>query len=257
MRHTGEVTMPIAFSTLGVPGMPLPKVARLAAVTGYQGVELRCAEGEPVAELPPATVRATLADRGIAVVSLAGYVKIAAPGPDAPVIAELARQVDLAAAIGAPYVRVFPGDSGDAARAVARLAAAGPHAETAGVRLLIETHDSHSRGADVARLLRAAGVSGVGAIWDLMHTWLAGETPAETAQALRPWPGYVQVKDIAGPADRTPLPLGRGVLPLGDCLREVPPEVWVSWEYEWLWYQHVPPLPGLLADGRRVIDALR
>jgi sugar phosphate isomerase/epimerase len=247
--------MPLAFSTLGVPGMPLADVARLAADTGYQGVELRCAPDEPVTELPPATVRATLAEHGVTVLALAGYVKIAAPGPDGPVLAEIARQVDLAAAIGSPYVRLFPGGSpGDDARAVARLAEAGPLAESAGVCLLVETHDSHPKGADVARLLRTTGV---GAIWDLMHTWLAGETPAESAEALRPWPGYVQVKDIAGPADRTPLPLGRGVLPLADCLEQLAPDAWVSWEYEWLWYQHAAALPGLLAEGRRAIAARR
>jgi sugar phosphate isomerase/epimerase len=247
--------MPLAFSTLGVPGMPLPEVARLAAATGYQGVELRCAAGEPVTELPPETVRATLADHGIAVLAVAGYTKIAAPGPDGPVLSEIARQVDLAAVIGAPYIRMFPGGSGDDSRAADRLAEAGPRAEAAGVRLLVETHDSHSRGADVTRMLRAAAAPGVGAVWDLMHTWLAGETTAESAEALRPWPGYVQVKDIAGTTDRTPLPLGRGVLPLADCLRRLTPDTWVSWEYEWLWYRHAPALPELLADGRRLITA--
>jgi sugar phosphate isomerase/epimerase len=248
--------MPLAFSTLGVPGMPLPEVARLAAATGYQGVELRCAEGEPVAELSPETVRATLADHGVTVLAVAGYTKIAAPGPDGPVLSEIARQIDLAAAIGAPYIRMFPG-SGDDSRAAARLAEAGPRAEAAGVRLLVETHDSHSRGTDVARILRTAAAPGVGAIWDLMHTWLAGETPAVSAEALRPWPGYVQVKDIAGATDRTPLPLGRGVLPLADCLRQLAPDRWVSWEYERLWYQHAPALPELLADGRLVIATHR
>jgi sugar phosphate isomerase/epimerase len=245
--------MPLAFSTLGLPGMPLPEVARLAVDTGYQGVELRCAPGEPVTELPPETVRATLADHGVTALALAGYVKIAAPGPDGPVLDELARQIDLAAAIGAPYIRMFPGGDSDS-RALARLAEAGPRAEATGVCLLVETHDSHSRSADVARLLRAPGV---GAVWDLMHTWLAGETPAESAEALRPWPGYVQVKDIAGADDLTPLPLGQGVLPLAECLRRIAPDTWVSWEYEWLWHQHAQALPGLLAEGRRVITAYR
>jgi sugar phosphate isomerase/epimerase len=247
--------MPLAFSTLGVPGMPLPEVARLAVDTGYQGIELRCAPGEPVAELPPWAVRATLADHGVVPLALAGYVKIAAPGPDGPVLDEIARQVDLAAAIGAPSIRLFPGGTaGNDARAVARLAEAGPRAAANGVHLLVETHDSHPRGTDVARLLRGPGV---GAVWDLMHTWLAGESPAESAQALRPWPGYVQVKDIAGPADRTPVPLGRGVLPLADCLAQLARDTWVSWEYEWLWHQHAPALPGLLTEGRRAIAARR
>ena len=249
--------MPLAFSTLGVPAMPLPELARLAVATGYQGVELRCAPGEPVAELPPATVRATLADHGVTVLAIAGYAKIAQPGPDGPVLAEITRQIDLAAAVGAPYVRVFPGGRDDESPAVARLSEVGRRAREAGVHVTVETHDSHPRGADVARMLAAAAAPGVGAVWDIMHTWLADETPTETVEALRPWPGYVQVKDIAGATDRTPLPLGRGVLPLADCLRPLGPDTWVSWEYEWLWHQHAPALPDLLADGRDVIASHR
>jgi sugar phosphate isomerase/epimerase len=42
------VTVQHAFSTLGVPGLPLDAVLALATDHGYDGIELRCAEGEPV-----------------------------------------------------------------------------------------------------------------------------------------------------------------------------------------------------------------
>ena len=40
--------MKLAFSTLGVPGLPLPDVLRLADEHGYHGVELRAHAEEPV-----------------------------------------------------------------------------------------------------------------------------------------------------------------------------------------------------------------
>lgn len=40
--------MPLAYSTLGVPGLPLAEAARLGADHGWDGLELRCAEGESV-----------------------------------------------------------------------------------------------------------------------------------------------------------------------------------------------------------------
>lgn len=40
--------MKLAFSTLGVPGLPVADVVRLAAEHGYQGVELRTHPEEPV-----------------------------------------------------------------------------------------------------------------------------------------------------------------------------------------------------------------
>ncbi|MFE4717661.1 sugar phosphate isomerase/epimerase, partial [Streptomyces sp. NPDC056728] len=40
--------MKLAFSTLGVPGLPLADVVRLADDHGYHGVELRAHPEEPV-----------------------------------------------------------------------------------------------------------------------------------------------------------------------------------------------------------------
>ncbi|GAA4843356.1 sugar phosphate isomerase/epimerase family protein [Kitasatospora terrestris] len=257
--------MPIAFSTLGVPGLPLADALRLAADSGWQGLELRSAPGEPVHPgLGPAerrTAARAFTAAGITPLAVAGYVGIAEPGPDAPLLAELNGQLELAADLGAPYVRVFPrgGDgpaAGADARAARRLTATTARAAGLGVRILVETHDSHRSGHDLARLLATAGSPAAGALWDLMHTHLAGETPAETHRALAPHLGYVQVKDIASTADLTPLPLGTGVLPVADCLRLLPGGSWVSWEYEAPWHPSAAPLPPLLPTGAALLRSL-
>lgn len=251
--------MKLAFSTLGVPGMPVADVVRLAAGTGYQGVELRAHPEEPVnPDLTPAE-RAAVAEEfkraGVDILTVAGYVRVAAEGEDEPVLAELARLVELARDLGAAYVRVFPGggdqDPAEAdAIAARRLGAAAPHAADHGVRILLETHDSHRAGADVARVVGTVGHGQIGAIWDVMHTWLAGEEPAASHAVLAPHLGYVQVKDIASAEDTTPLPLGAGTLPLKACLDALDPDDWVCWEYEKRWYAEAADLPELLAAGR-------
>ncbi|MDK1476636.1 sugar phosphate isomerase/epimerase family protein [Streptomyces sp. 549] len=285
--------MRYAFSTLGVPGMPVRDVAELAADTGYHGVELRAHPEEPVHPALSGHERAAVAGEfgrvGVQVLAVAGYARVAAPGADAHVLHEIRELSRLARDLGAPYVRIFPGaDLGtgedrcwdvaevtDAAEAtcagrrdaadrtaVRRLAAAAREAAGTGVRVLLETHDSHRTGASTARILGAVAHPGAGALWDVLHTWLGGESPAATHAALAPYPGYTQVKDVASAVDLTPLPLGAGVLPLAACVAFAKESSgmrgadWLCWEYERRWYGHAADLPALLAPGRAHLETL-
>ncbi|MDH6623587.1 sugar phosphate isomerase/epimerase [Streptomyces sp. LBL] len=255
--------MKLAFSTLGVPGLPLPDVLRLATTYGYHGVELRAHPEEPVhpgLDLSRRTdVAAEFKAAGVEVLGLAGYARVAAPGPDEPVIEEVRRLLDLARDLGAPYVRVFPGGGTEQSReeadatAARRLGTAAEYATDVGVRILLETHDSHRTGADAIRVLGLVGHRQVGSLWDVMHTWLGGEQPSQTYAALSPYLGYVQVKDIASAEDKTPLALGTGVLPLTECVDVLCRngwDGWLCWEYEKRWYEAAAPLPELLGAGR-------
>ncbi|MGW2297115.1 sugar phosphate isomerase/epimerase family protein [Streptomyces violaceorubidus] len=261
--------MKLAFSTLGVPGLPLADVLGLATAHGYHGVELRAHPEEPVHPgLGPderAAVAAEFKAAGVEPLGVAGYARVAAPGADEAVIAEVRGLLDLARDLGAPYVRVFPGggteQSAEEADAVAarRLGTAAEYAAELGVRILLETHDSHRTGADAMRVLGLVGHRQVGALWDVMHTWLGGEQPSDTYAALSPHLGYVQVKDIASAEDTTPLPLGTGVLPLTevvDVLSRHGWEGWLCWEYEKRWYESAAPLPELLGQGREHLARL-
>lgn len=272
--------MKLAFSTLGVPGMPVPDVLRLAVTHGYHGVELRAHPEEPVHPGLGLTERADVAaafkDAGVDVLGLAGYARVAAPGDDEPVLDEIRALLALARDLGAPYVRVFPGglpggspddgtepsqeqrDEADAT-AARRLGTAAEHAADVGVRILLETHDSHRTGAAAARVLGPVGHRNAGALWDLMHTWLGGEQVADTFATLSPFLGYIQVKDIASADDTTPLPLGAGVLPLAECVELLTRkgwDGWLCWEYEKRWYEGAAPLPELLGPGRELLARL-
>ncbi|MEW1673720.1 sugar phosphate isomerase/epimerase family protein [Streptomyces noursei] len=267
----GPVAVRAAFSTLGVPGLPVADVVRLAVACGYQGVEVRAHPEEPVHPLlgarERAEVRGRFADAGLEVLAVAGYARVAAecagPAAEAELSHELDELVLLAADLGARFVRVFPGGGGRpaeraAADAVRRLGAVAPLAAERGVRVLLETHDSHRTGAAVAGILTAVDDPHVGALWDVLHSWLGGEAPAATRAALAGHLGYVQVKDVASARDLTPLPLGAGVLPLPEVVAALGPGAggWWCWEYEQRWFPGAAGLPGLLAQGRAHVARL-
>ncbi|MFD8479977.1 sugar phosphate isomerase/epimerase family protein [Kitasatospora sp. NPDC059673] len=256
--------MPLAFSTLGLPAHPLDAVLALAADHGYQGLELRAAPGEPVhTGLTSAERRAVarqFAAAAVTPLTVASYVGIAEPGPDAPVLADLLAHLHLAADLGAPYVRVFPRGGTDPTEgtrtAAHRLLQLADAAADLGVTILVETHDSHRSAAALSTLLTATPHPAVGALWDVLHTWLSGETPADSYRLLAPRLGYVQVKDVASAEDLTPLPLGAGVLPLPACLAQLPTSTWVSWEYEAPWHPTAAPFAPRLAAGHAYLKAL-
>ncbi|MFD3547297.1 sugar phosphate isomerase/epimerase family protein [Streptomyces sp. NPDC058655] len=257
--------MKYAFSTLGVPGTPLDRSAALAAAHGFDGLELRAHPEEPLHPDSPGAERAAgvrLLDRaGVTVVGVAGYAQVAAAGDDGPVLERLRGLIRLATDLHAPYVRVFPGgaelpEAKADDHAVRRLTAAAPLAERCGVRILLETHDSHRTGTAVARVLDRVAHPGVGALWDVLHTWLGGETPDESRRVLGAHLGYTQVKDVVSAQDLTPLGLGTGVLPLAEAVAAARPDDWLCWEYEKRWYPDAAELAGRLTRGREYLEHL-
>ncbi|MGW6947037.1 sugar phosphate isomerase/epimerase family protein [Streptomyces xanthophaeus] len=257
--------MRYAFSTLGLPGLPLARSAALAEAHGFDGLELRAHPEECLHPGSPPAERAaalkTLNVAGVTALAVAGYAKVAAPGDDEPVLAEIRALIRLAADLEAPCVRVFPGGAGlpealADAHAVRRLRAAAPFAERHGVRILLETHDSHRTAVATARVLDRVGHPGAGALWDVLHTWLGGESPTQSRRALAGHLGYIQVKDVESAQQLTPLGLGEGVLPLAEAVAAAPSEGWLCWEYEKRWYPDAEELPGQLTRGREYLEAL-
>jgi sugar phosphate isomerase/epimerase len=250
----------LAVSTLGLPGQTLAESVAIAADAGCAGLELRLHPDTGVhlglSEEEQRSAREVITARSLRVLALAGYAKVAAPGPDAPVIAEMTAGLRLAGAFGATGLRVFPGGA-DTAAAVRRIRAAvrespGP------ARILVETHDELPTGRDVARLLEtAAEPERTGAIWDLLHPWRHGEQPARTLAALGNWLAYPQIKDAVSATDTTPVLLGAGSVPLdeaGALLRDAGYDGWVSLEWERTWYPQVPPVTDVLPGARQWIS---
>jgi sugar phosphate isomerase/epimerase len=120
-----------------------------------------------------------------------------------------------------------------------------------GVAVLIETHDSHPTGSSVSTLFDEAVVGReCGAIWDVAHTWRAGEAPSQTVAALGDRLAYVQIKDLEdrSPEARPALP-GHGVLPLDEvvaALRASGYQGVVCLEWERAWHPEIPDLATAL-----------
>ncbi|MBT0773530.1 sugar phosphate isomerase/epimerase [Kineosporia sp. J2-2] len=269
----------VGASTLGAPHDPLDRVLALMARNGATHLELRLDPDAPPPE--PARLHDLLDRHRVRLLALTTGVRVGEP----PEPAVLDRHLELAAALGAPFVRVFPGlpahpappdqvppPSGDrvaAERDAARfLGRAARVAADLGVRVALETHDSHPRGADLRRLTdRALEVPGAGpgvaVIWDLLHPWRVGETPAGTWAALgdllRAGHGYVQIKDVASRRDTTPVLQGDGVVPVAEAVRLLDAGGYrgpISLEWERLWYPRVPPLEQALPAAVRALRAL-
>ncbi len=249
------LTLPLAVSSLGLPDTTLEEVVEVAVAGGCQGLELRTYPGEPIhLELDArerATALALVRDHGLVVSALASYVEVAAPGPDQGVHDALRSHIDLAYDLNAPGVRVFAGGDDDVsasdARARTRLASVAEYAAAAGVRILLETHDSHPRGVDVARILPDTGA---GVIWDVAHSSLAGEDLETSMNLLAPWLVEVQIKDLVSLADLTPAMPGTGVVALqqlAELLHAAPFSGWLCLEWERAWHPHLPPASDALA----------
>lgn len=253
----------LAFSTLGCPAMPLHDVAALALRTGWRGVELRSAPDEPVHVGLSAAGRQAALDAldGVQTLCVASYVKIASGQlGDEQCVADLLAEAGLAADLGARAVRVFPGgdDEHADARAIGRLRAVAPRLPS-GVEIWLETHDSHPRGEDLRRVLSQVRDPRVRAIWDVRHPWAAGEPVADTARALAPWLAHVQLKDSADAADRTPVLLGTGTVPLREILSTLDAgryDGWYSLEWERKWHPGVVALEEALIAGREWLAAV-
>lgn len=250
----------LAFSTLGCPETDLEEVLRLADQYGFAGVELRAQHDQPVHIGLSKPERRAIAQRfiraGITPLSVASYVKVAASAVgDHEVIDDGFAHLQLAADLGAPYLRVFAGGDRNGVdtavqdqRAAHRLARLATYATNLGVTLALETHDSHRRARDVVRVLDHPGCGSVQIVWDVLHTWLGEETPAQSRALIGDRISYVQVKDVPSRDDLTPVLMGAGVLPLTEVSETLSNDGytgWVSWEYERAWHPTQPSLGEL------------
>jgi sugar phosphate isomerase/epimerase len=257
----------LAFSTLGCPGAPLDHVLELAKGNNISGLELRTADDEftnvGLTAAQRRDLRARIEDAGLEILAVNSYVKVCAV-EDQPLEAHL----ELAADLGARGVRVFPGDDvaePGSAPAYPTLGDAAGDSPTAGeiraldrvttaptdVRILLETHDSHSAGAKMAALCRLldSEVPGHNAkvIWDSAHTWSHGETPAEALELLKPWIDFVQIKDEDSTDEYKPVAIGAGDYPIAELLSVLQDsDYWLSLEWELKWHPHLPSLEEAL-----------
>lgn len=251
--------MKLAFSTLGCPDWELEEVARAAREYGYEGVELRALGGgldlPARPEFQPGEVARTrewLAGRGVDICCVDTSCTF-----DSVDESERRRQVELAgrhcelaAALGAPLIRVFPDlvpegatreqtrdRISDSLREVARLA-------PRGVRVGLETHGDFARGHMTADIIRRADHPNLCIIWDAANTFASGEEVEESSAAVAPFLAHVHLRDARpmGKEHWTPVLAGRGLVPFERvvaALRKLDYRGYVSFEFEKYWHPEI------------------
>ena len=270
--------MKLAFSTLGCPNWELEDVARAAREHGYEGVELRALGGGLDLLARPefqsgevARTRGWLAGLGLEVCCVDTSCTF-----DSAEDAERRRQVEvagrhceLAAALGAPLIRVFPdkvpeGSTreetrdriSDSLREVARRA-------PRGVRVGLETHGDFAGGPATAEIIRRADHPNLCIIWDAANTFASGEEVEESARAVAPFLAHVHLRDARplGKEHWTPVLAGRGLVPFERvlaALRGLDYHGFVSFEFEKYWHPEIEEpevsLPDFAAAMRGLLS---
>jgi sugar phosphate isomerase/epimerase len=229
--------LPIAFSTLGCPAWDWRTILQEAEGMGYAAVELRGIQGDLDLPRRPEFQGSRLTDslgqiagRGLRIASLGSSAAMHEPDPvlRAGHLDEARRFIDLAQALGAPYVRVFPnnfvaGEQHDVTieRIAEGLRTLGRHAEGSGVSVLVESHGDFTHSADLLEVLTAVGMTDVAFLWDAHHTVVSGhEAPAETFRVLAAYVRHTHLKDSRPDKDGVRYVLtGQGTVPVEQTVK--------------------------------------
>jgi sugar phosphate isomerase/epimerase len=222
----------IAFSTLGCPAWSWKTILETADRLGYAGIELRGIAGEmdlpKVPELQGtrlAGAKKDLAALGIVISDLGASAQMHEKEKAARDVQldEGRRFIDLAHALGVPYVRMFgdklpPEEPKDEVmkRVVEGFQQMATYAKPAGVTVLIESHGDFTHSGDLEQILTRVGSPQFALLWDAHHSFVAGrEQPADTFAKLGTWIRHTHLKDSKPEgADRRYVLLGSGDVPV-------------------------------------------
>ncbi len=278
IAHARRVSrLPLAFSTLGCPSWEWKKILEFAGQHGFAAIELRGLEGNldlPVhpifaAERIEQTKREIRARKiRIACVSSSANLHIADPEKRAKELADARRFIDLAAALGAPYVRVFGGKAESdksqtpnaevKTRVATGLRELGKYAAPREVTVLIESHDHFTASSTLEDVLLEADSKHVGLLWDAHHTFAtSNEEPEFTVRQLGPWIRHTHLKDSIGSGeDRKYVLTGRGNVPIErqiKSLQSIGYKGFYCFEWEKLWHPDLESPEIAIADFARVV----
>jgi len=269
----------ITFSTLACPDWPIELVIARAKEFGYGGIEWRGGpHGHLQATLPPtkiSAVRQGCSETGLislAVTAYTGFVSSSARERQANVD-ELRRYADLAAALGAKYVRTFLGELPEGTHLDAAMCekisdclnTAADYANSVGVKIAVEPHDDFILSSTVVPILSQVQHPALRVIWDIGNAFSAGEDPKDGFALLKNRLAYVQVKDGKGRATQWQLcSLGQGHVPLARAFELLLTHGYegalsVEWEYAWHPELDAPEiaLPAALRTVRELWAAAR
>jgi sugar phosphate isomerase/epimerase len=255
----GGARLPIGFSTLGTPKWDWIQTLDFAAAHGFSGVELRGIQATMDLSQRPefqpdrlAQTRRELADRGLVVPCLGASINMHEQDAAklATAMAETRRFIDLASAMGTPYVRVFgnnwvKGMSRDAVLAYVgrNFHELGEYARPRNVTVILESHGDFVDSKTLLELMRLADSPGVALLWDAHHTFVAGESPETTVAQLGRYIRHTHLKDsVPAGTDRKYVLTGKGEVPVRrqvEALARIGYAGMYSFEWEKRWHPEI------------------
>jgi sugar phosphate isomerase/epimerase len=220
----------VGFSTLGCPGWDWNKILDFAEAHDFAAIELRGLQGNM--DLPTrlefqsdriAQSKSEVAAHRlkIACVSSSAHLHDADPEKRNQQIEDAKRFIDLASALGAPYMRVFGNNiEGPKEQVVERVASGlrelGVYAGEHGVTVILESHGDFTDSPTLSEILTKADSPHAALLWDAHHTFVEGkEQPEFTVQKLGKWIRHTHLKDSVPTANgRRYVLTGRGDVPV-------------------------------------------
>jgi sugar phosphate isomerase/epimerase len=267
---------PITFSTLACPSWSVETIIAKASEMGYEGIEWR---GGPAGHVHPAmssseraSLRKMSKDVGLMALAVTTYTSFVSHLAEVrnSNVDELRRYADLAAELGAEYVRAFLGELPDGTNLDATmyenisecLNLASEYATSVGVKIAVEPHDNFARSSVVLPVFDQSH-PGLRVIWDVGNTFAIGEDPEESLELLQDRLAYVQLKDGKRDESRWQLcPLGQGNVPLARAFESLSAHGFAgafSVEWEYAWHPELDPpeiaLPAALRSVQELLVA--
>jgi len=253
-----EQRLPLAFSTLGCPGWEWKKVLEYAQANGFAAIELRGIMGKmdlpSLPEFAPAQIQVTkkqVADHGLKISDLGSSTELHSTdaAERAKQLADGKRFIDLASALGVPYVRVFGNKIEGPREAVVGRVADGLHelGEYGGPRnvtVILESHGDFVDSPTLKEVLTRANSKNVALLWDAHHTFVEGhEQPEQTVAALGEWIRHTHLKDsVPDGTGRKYVLTGTGEVPVERqvlALRRIGYKGYYCFEWEKVWHPDI------------------
>jgi sugar phosphate isomerase/epimerase len=253
--------MKLSFSTLACPDWTMPEIIAMASAAGYDGIELRFVENEDsLWKLPVfrgqelAATKRNLSDQELAISCMGTSCRFHSPdaGERSQWLTEGERMADLAAALGAPGLRVFgdtiqPGADRTSTRrwiaeSIRKLA---EYTGPIGVEVWLETHGDFATAPETEAILAETGGQDTGVVWDPANCFIESqERPQKSAAQLGARIRHVHVKDLLQKSDGwKPVLTGEGDSPLSEvraALCQIGYDRFVSFEWEKKWHPEIP-----------------
>jgi sugar phosphate isomerase/epimerase len=205
------------FMSCIAPNWNFEQLTEVAAELGYDGIEFRVGARQQHGielDIPPESIwakRRQLEQKNLLASALATSIMLQSqtdPEYRVRLWAEVEQHARLAAALGAPLIRV-------SARAITEpdgleilaehLALAGEQARNYGVAVALETTAGLTSTRATVEVVQRANHSNVGILWDVYHTSRIGESLEESFRLVQPYLKHMHLNQLTAEARRLTL----------------------------------------------------